>query len=117
MKNTDIYAFSNFEFLAITFAQMTVQGREINMDAVTGNMDKRQREWFSGIRCGMFQDTVLQAPGAILMPFLMIKQNTADRFHTEQLTCERFQWSKQSLCRTRMHNLKNNLSMNMRDSG
>ncbi|EBL1426812.1 glycogen synthase [Salmonella enterica subsp. enterica serovar Berta] len=46
MKNTDIYAFSNFEFLAITFAQMTVQGREINMDAVTGNMDKRQREWF-----------------------------------------------------------------------
>ncbi|ELD4018699.1 glycogen synthase [Salmonella enterica] len=46
MKNTDIYAFSNFEFLAITFAQMTAQGREINMDAVTGNMDKRQREWF-----------------------------------------------------------------------
>ncbi|EFT2485067.1 glycogen synthase [Salmonella enterica] len=46
MKNTDIYAFSNFEFLAITFAQMTVQGWEINMDTVTGNMDKRQREWF-----------------------------------------------------------------------
>ncbi|EGK0962768.1 glycogen synthase [Salmonella enterica] len=46
MKNTDIYAFSNFEFLAITFAQMTVQGREINMDTVTGNMDQRQREWF-----------------------------------------------------------------------
>ncbi|ELP5685322.1 glycogen synthase [Salmonella enterica] len=41
-----MYAFSNFEFLAITFAQMTVQGRKINMDAVTGNMDKRQREWF-----------------------------------------------------------------------
>ncbi|HCK0392933.1 TPA: glycogen synthase [Salmonella enterica] len=46
MKNIDIYAFSNFEFLAITFAQMTVQGREINMDAVTGNMDEKQREWF-----------------------------------------------------------------------
>ncbi|EHY9252270.1 glycogen synthase [Salmonella enterica] len=45
-KSTDIYAFSNFEFLAITFAQMTVQGREINMDAVTGNMDEKQREWF-----------------------------------------------------------------------
>ncbi|EBX7333464.1 glycogen synthase [Salmonella enterica subsp. enterica serovar Sandiego] len=46
-KSTDdIYAFSNFEFLAITFALMTVQGREINMDAVTGNMDEKQREWF-----------------------------------------------------------------------
>ncbi|EHF6859937.1 hypothetical protein J1L44_004949, partial [Salmonella enterica subsp. enterica serovar Panama] len=46
-KSTDdIYAFSNFEFLAITFAQMTVQRREINMDAVTGNMDEKQREWF-----------------------------------------------------------------------
>ncbi|EAO2872870.1 glycogen synthase [Salmonella enterica subsp. enterica] len=46
MKNADIYAFRNFEFLAITFAQMAVQGREINMGAVTGNMDDRQREWF-----------------------------------------------------------------------
>ncbi|EDW2057286.1 glycogen synthase [Salmonella enterica subsp. enterica] len=46
MKNTDIYAFSNFEFLAITFAQMAGQGRAVNMDAVTGNMDDRQREWF-----------------------------------------------------------------------
>ncbi|ECG5644068.1 hypothetical protein E1K64_20360 [Salmonella enterica subsp. enterica serovar Poona] len=46
MKNTDIYAFSNFEFLAITFAQMARQGRAVNMDAVTGNMDDRQREWF-----------------------------------------------------------------------
>lgn len=45
MKNTDIYAFSNFEFLAITFAQMARQGRAVNMDAVTGNMDDRQREW------------------------------------------------------------------------
>lgn len=46
MKNTDIYAFSNFEFLAITFAQMVGQGRVVDMDAVTGNMDDRQREWF-----------------------------------------------------------------------
>ncbi|ENE8569035.1 glycogen synthase [Salmonella enterica] len=46
-RNADIYAFSNFEFLAITFAQMTVQGREINMNAVTGNMDEEHREWFT----------------------------------------------------------------------
>ncbi|EMU8144883.1 glycogen synthase [Salmonella enterica] len=46
MKNSDIYAFSNFEFLAITFALMARQGRAVNMDAVTGNMDDRQREWF-----------------------------------------------------------------------
>ncbi|EBN4581194.1 glycogen synthase [Salmonella enterica] len=46
MKDTDVYAFSNFEFLAITFAQMAVQGRLVNMDAVTGNMDEKQREWF-----------------------------------------------------------------------
>ncbi|HEC8924845.1 TPA: hypothetical protein R4D26_000895 [Salmonella enterica subsp. enterica serovar Stanley] len=53
MKNTDIYAFSNFEFLVITFAQMARQGRAVNMDTVTGNMDTvsgnmddRQREWF-----------------------------------------------------------------------
>ncbi|EEG7921343.1 glycogen synthase [Salmonella enterica] len=45
-KSTDIYAFRNFEFLAITFAQMTVQGRETNMDAVAGNMDEKQQEWF-----------------------------------------------------------------------
>ncbi|EFR6822943.1 hypothetical protein HYF16_004739 [Salmonella enterica] len=38
--------FSNFEFLAITFAQMTVQRREINTDAVTRNMDEKRRVCF-----------------------------------------------------------------------
>ncbi|HAT1681588.1 TPA: hypothetical protein I8Y21_002250 [Klebsiella oxytoca] len=43
----DIYALRNFEFLAITFAQMTVQGRMVDIDAVTGNMDERHRKWFT----------------------------------------------------------------------
>ncbi|EIM5531928.1 TPA: glycogen synthase [Salmonella enterica subsp. enterica serovar Reading] len=45
-KNSCIHASGNFEFLAMTFARMEARGREVNMSAVTGNMDDRQREWF-----------------------------------------------------------------------
>ncbi|EBN4581863.1 glycogen synthase [Salmonella enterica] len=43
----DIFALRNFEFLAITFAQMAAQGRAVDIDAVTGNMDEKYRKWFT----------------------------------------------------------------------
>ncbi|EIC0518915.1 glycogen synthase [Salmonella enterica subsp. enterica serovar Chester] len=43
----DIYALHNFEFLAITFAQMAAQGRAVDIGAVTGNMDEEHRAWFT----------------------------------------------------------------------
>lgn len=46
-KVEDIYALHNFEFLAITFAQMTAQGRTVDIDTVTGNMDETHRKWFA----------------------------------------------------------------------
>lgn len=46
-KGDDIYALHNFEFLAITFAQMTAQGRMVDIDTVTGNMDETHRRWFT----------------------------------------------------------------------
>lgn len=109
-KNSCIHASGNFEFLAMTFARMEAQGREVNMSAVTGNMDDRQREWFdtgSGLRhipgmpekqtkailpgngfpafvAGGFRTAVLQAPAPVLIPFLMIKQNKPERLQTIQ---------------------------------
>lgn len=35
-KGDDIYALHNFEFLAITFAQMAAQGRTVDLDTVPG---------------------------------------------------------------------------------
>ncbi len=46
-KGNDIYALYNFEFLAITFARMAAQGRMVDIDAVTGNMDETHRIWFT----------------------------------------------------------------------
>ncbi|EDD4953404.1 glycogen synthase [Salmonella enterica subsp. enterica serovar Infantis] len=46
-KGNDIYALHNFEFLAITFAQMAAQGRNVDIATVTGNMDETHREWFT----------------------------------------------------------------------
>lgn len=46
-KVEDIYAMRNFEFLAITFAQMAAQGRTVDIDSLTGNMDETHREWFT----------------------------------------------------------------------
>ena len=43
-KGEDIYSLYNFEFLAIAFAQMAVQGRTVDIDAVTGNMDETHRK-------------------------------------------------------------------------
>ncbi|EAO5494069.1 glycogen synthase [Salmonella enterica subsp. enterica] len=43
----DIYALHNFEFLAITFAQMAAQGRAVDIGTVTGNMDEEHRTWFT----------------------------------------------------------------------
>ncbi|ECG5644054.1 glycogen synthase [Salmonella enterica subsp. enterica serovar Poona] len=46
-KDDDIYALRNFEFLSITFAQMAAQGRAMDIDTVTGNMDEKYRKWFT----------------------------------------------------------------------
>ncbi|BDY61124.1 TPA: cell surface composition regulator GlgS [Escherichia coli] len=41
-----INSFNNFDFLARSFALMHIQGRPINIQAVTGNMDDEHRTWF-----------------------------------------------------------------------
>lgn len=46
-KDDDIYALRNFEFLAITFAQMAAKGRTVDIETVTGNMDEAHRKWFT----------------------------------------------------------------------
>lgn len=46
-KVKDIYAMRNFEFLVITFAQIAAQGRTVDIDSLTGNMDETHREWFT----------------------------------------------------------------------
>lgn len=46
-KVEDIYAMRNFEFLVITFAQMAAQGRTVDIDSLTGNMDETHRHWLA----------------------------------------------------------------------
>lgn len=36
----------DFEFLASSFAQMTRQGRQVDLDDVTGTMDPVSKKWF-----------------------------------------------------------------------
>ena len=45
MEN-NIYSVKNFEFLARTFAIMHVEGHPVDLNAITGNMDEKQRCWF-----------------------------------------------------------------------
>lgn len=43
-EGDDIYTLHNFEFLAITFAQMAAQGRKVDIATVTGNMDETRQK-------------------------------------------------------------------------
>ncbi|HAT1683925.1 TPA: hypothetical protein I8Y21_004684 [Klebsiella oxytoca] len=36
----------SFEFLSITFSWMMVQGKAVDIDAVTGNMNEKHRKGF-----------------------------------------------------------------------
>ncbi|AFJ45670.1 cell surface composition regulator GlgS [Shimwellia blattae] len=46
MNNNALYSLENFDFLARTFARMHNQGRRVDINAVTGNMDEAHRQWF-----------------------------------------------------------------------
>lgn len=46
MNHDALYSLENFDFLARAFARMHNQGRKVNINAVTGNMDEEHRQWF-----------------------------------------------------------------------
>ncbi|WP_188016876.1 cell surface composition regulator GlgS [Pseudocitrobacter sp. 73] len=46
MDNSNIYSLNNFDFLAQSFARMHDQGQEVDLEAITGNMDEEHRAWF-----------------------------------------------------------------------
>ncbi|SUH31940.1 glycogen synthesis protein GlgS [Salmonella enterica subsp. enterica] len=46
MNNNNVYSLNNFDFLARSFARMQAEGRPVDIQAVTGNMDEEHRDWF-----------------------------------------------------------------------
>lgn len=42
----DLQTVNNFDFLARSFAHMQASGRQVNLQAVTGNMSREQKMWF-----------------------------------------------------------------------
>lgn len=46
VKEQDVMSLQNFDFLALSFAQMHAQGRRVDMEAITGNMDRDGKAWF-----------------------------------------------------------------------
>ncbi|MEN0613414.1 cell surface composition regulator GlgS [Klebsiella indica] len=46
MKNNETNLMKNFDFLAQSFARMNAQGQPVDLQAIVGNMDEEQREWF-----------------------------------------------------------------------
>ncbi|EHK0947686.1 cell surface composition regulator GlgS [Citrobacter farmeri] len=46
LMNNSVYSMSNFDFLARSFARMQAEGRPVDIQAVTGNMDEEHRSWF-----------------------------------------------------------------------
>lgn len=45
-KHSNIYSLNNFDFLAHSFARMHEQGQNVDLEAITGNMDEEHRVWF-----------------------------------------------------------------------
>lgn len=46
MKQQDLNAVKNFDFLARSFARMYAMGQPVDIEAVTGNMTEEQKQWF-----------------------------------------------------------------------
>lgn len=46
VKQQDVMSLQNFDFLALSFAQMQSQGRRVDTEAITGNMDRDGKTWF-----------------------------------------------------------------------
>lgn len=46
MTNNNLYSVNNFDFLALSFARMHAQGQDVDLKAITGNMDEMHRAWF-----------------------------------------------------------------------
>lgn len=49
MNNNNVYSLNNFDFLARSFARMQAEGRPVDIQAVTGNMDEEHRDWFASV--------------------------------------------------------------------
>lgn len=45
VSESSVMSLQNFDFLASSFATMQFQGREINMQDITGNMDDNSKSW------------------------------------------------------------------------
>jgi Glycogen synthesis protein. len=46
MNHSNLYSLNNFDFLAHSFARMHAQGQDVDLKAITGNMDEEHRMWF-----------------------------------------------------------------------
>ena len=66
----DYQALMNFDFLALSFARMQLLGQQVDVCAVTGNMNEQQKIWFQARfeyylryqqQTGMSQEQTLKA--------------------------------------------------------
>ncbi|MFH2166687.1 glycogen synthesis protein GlgS [Enterobacter hormaechei] len=46
ISDTCFVSSGDLDFLALSFARMRVQGRQLSINAITGNMDEDCRVWF-----------------------------------------------------------------------
>ncbi|HDP0317347.1 TPA: cell surface composition regulator GlgS [Salmonella enterica subsp. enterica serovar Concord] len=46
LMNKDLYSVDNFDFLARSFARMHIEGKSVDIQAITGNMSEEHRQWF-----------------------------------------------------------------------
>lgn len=46
VKEQNVMSLPNFDFLALSFAQMRVHGRQLDIDTIAGNMDSESKLWF-----------------------------------------------------------------------
>ncbi|VEB95377.1 Glycogen synthesis protein glgS [Cedecea lapagei] len=58
--NKELQAVKNFDFLARSFAHMQASGQQVDLQAVTGNMNSEQKAWFYE----RFNHYCLEAPRA-----------------------------------------------------
>lgn len=45
-RHGDIHELHNFDFMASSFARMSVQGRDVNINDIAAGMDHAQRAYF-----------------------------------------------------------------------
>ncbi|EBU8673576.1 hypothetical protein DLR41_27465 [Salmonella enterica subsp. enterica serovar Panama] len=45
-RHRDIHDLHNFDFMASSFARMSIQGRDVNINDIAAGMDETQRTYF-----------------------------------------------------------------------